>query len=124
MDGAEALSRVALVASSNPVSLVDVNWISSTEAKARLIALLAEVEQTAVSVTIMSYGRPVAMLTTAQPARRCFATAAEVAASRGLIDYDAKVADYWPEFAQAGKAAVTVRQLLGHQPVSSPSSRR
>jgi CubicO group peptidase (beta-lactamase class C family) len=38
-----------------------------------------------------------------------------VAASRGLIDYDAKVADYWPEFAQAGKAAVTVRQLLGHQ---------
>src|SRR5258705_13504936 len=38
-----------------------------------------------------------------------------VAASRGLIDYDAKVADYWPEFAQAGKAEVTVRQLLSHQ---------
>src|SRR6476469_9012086 len=38
-----------------------------------------------------------------------------VAASRGLIDYDAKVADYWPEFAQAGKGAITVRQLLGHQ---------
>lgn len=38
-----------------------------------------------------------------------------VVASRGLIDYDARVADYWPEFAQAGKAAVTVRQLLGHQ---------
>jgi CubicO group peptidase (beta-lactamase class C family) len=32
-----------------------------------------------------------------------------------LIDYDAKVADYWPEFAQAGKGAITVRQLLGHQ---------
>jgi CubicO group peptidase (beta-lactamase class C family) len=41
--------------------------------------------------------------------------AVAVAASRGLIDYDAKVADYWPEFAQAGKDAVTVRQLLGHQ---------
>src|ERR1700742_2960756 len=41
--------------------------------------------------------------------------AVAVAASRGLIDYDAKVADYWPEFAQAGKGAVTVRQLLGHQ---------
>ena len=41
--------------------------------------------------------------------------AVAVAASRGLIDYDAKVADYWPEFAQAGKATVTVRQLLGHQ---------
>ncbi|MFE3188517.1 serine hydrolase domain-containing protein [Nocardia sp. NPDC059240] len=38
-----------------------------------------------------------------------------VAASRGLIDYDAKVADYWPEFAQAGKASITVRQLLSHQ---------
>ncbi|WP_006245157.1 EstA family serine hydrolase [Mycolicibacterium tusciae] len=38
-----------------------------------------------------------------------------VAASRGLIDYDAKVADYWPEFAQGGKGAITVRQLLGHQ---------
>ena len=38
-----------------------------------------------------------------------------VAASRGLLDYDAKVADYWPEFAQNGKEAVTVRQLLAHQ---------
>jgi CubicO group peptidase (beta-lactamase class C family) len=41
--------------------------------------------------------------------------AVAVAASQGLISYDAKVADYWPEFAQAGKAAVTVRQLLSHQ---------
>ncbi|ORW02556.1 EstA family serine hydrolase [Mycobacterium kyorinense] len=41
--------------------------------------------------------------------------AVAVAASRGLIAYDAKVADYWPEFAQAGKAEVTVRQLLSHQ---------
>jgi CubicO group peptidase (beta-lactamase class C family) len=41
--------------------------------------------------------------------------AVSVAASRGLINYDAKVADYWPEFAQAGKGDVTVRQLLSHQ---------
>lgn len=41
--------------------------------------------------------------------------AVAVAASRGIIDYDAKVANYWPEFAQAGKAEVTVRQLLSHQ---------
>ena len=41
--------------------------------------------------------------------------AVAVAASRGLISYDAKVADYWPEFAQAGKHAITVRQLLSHQ---------
>jgi CubicO group peptidase (beta-lactamase class C family) len=38
-----------------------------------------------------------------------------LANSRGLIDYDATVASYWPEFAQAGKAAITVRQLLAHQ---------
>jgi CubicO group peptidase (beta-lactamase class C family) len=38
-----------------------------------------------------------------------------VANSRGWIDYDAAVADYWPEFAQNGKGAITVRQLLGHQ---------
>jgi CubicO group peptidase (beta-lactamase class C family) len=25
------------------------------------------------------------------------------------------VADYWPEFAQASKASITVRQLLSHQ---------
>jgi CubicO group peptidase (beta-lactamase class C family) len=41
--------------------------------------------------------------------------AVAVAASRGLIDYDAAVAEYWPEFAQSDKGAVTVRQLLGHQ---------
>ena len=35
--------------------------------------------------------------------------------SRGFLDYDERVAAYWPEFAQAGKDAVTVRQLLGHE---------
>lgn len=38
-----------------------------------------------------------------------------VAVSQGLLSYDAKVADYWPEFAQGGKGDVTVRQLLAHQ---------
>jgi CubicO group peptidase (beta-lactamase class C family) len=41
--------------------------------------------------------------------------AVAVAASRGYLSYDAKVTDYWPEFAQAGKESVTVRQLLAHQ---------
>lgn len=41
--------------------------------------------------------------------------AVAVAASRGLIDYEAKVADYWPEFAQGGKGEITVRQLFSHQ---------
>ncbi|MFG6279973.1 serine hydrolase domain-containing protein [Microbacterium sp. 5K110] len=38
-----------------------------------------------------------------------------VLVERGLLDLDAPVASYWPEFAAAGKAAVTVRQLLSHQ---------
>jgi CubicO group peptidase (beta-lactamase class C family) len=38
-----------------------------------------------------------------------------VAHSRGWLDYNALVSDYWPEFAQNGKEKVTVRQLLAHQ---------
>ena len=38
-----------------------------------------------------------------------------IAHSRGWLDYDARVADYWPEFAQHGKDRITVRQLLAHQ---------
>lgn len=38
-----------------------------------------------------------------------------LANARGWLDYDARVARYWPEFAQNGKAAITVRQLLGHE---------
>jgi len=33
----------------------------------------------------------------------------------GLIDPDAAVSTYWPEFARHGKDAITVRQLLSHQ---------
>lgn len=42
------------------------------------------------------------------------ATALHIQAERGLVDYDARVADYWPEFAAAGKGDVTVRQILSH----------
>lgn len=38
-----------------------------------------------------------------------------LAHSRGWIDYDERVATYWPEFAQHGKAEITVRVLLAHQ---------
>lgn len=38
-----------------------------------------------------------------------------LAHSRGWLDYDAPVAEYWPEFGRSDKAAVTVRQLLAHQ---------
>jgi CubicO group peptidase (beta-lactamase class C family) len=38
-----------------------------------------------------------------------------IAHSRGWLDYEERVATYWPEFAQRGKEKVTVRQLLAHQ---------
>jgi len=38
-----------------------------------------------------------------------------IAHSRGWLDYEERVATYWPEFAQNGKENVTVRQLLSHQ---------
>ena len=38
-----------------------------------------------------------------------------IAHSRGWLDYEEKVATYWPEFAQQGKESITVRQLLAHQ---------
>ncbi|WTL60205.1 beta-lactamase family protein [Nocardia sp. NBC_01499] len=36
-------------------------------------------------------------------------------AERGLIDYDAPVARYWPEFAAHGKDDITVRDVLSHR---------
>lgn len=36
-------------------------------------------------------------------------------ADRGLIDYDAPVAEYWPEFGANGKAAITVRDVMRHR---------
>jgi CubicO group peptidase (beta-lactamase class C family) len=38
-----------------------------------------------------------------------------LAHARGWLDYEERVATYWPEFAQQGKETITVRQLLGHQ---------
>src|SRR5262245_35710593 len=38
-----------------------------------------------------------------------------VAHSRGWLDYEERVATYWPEFAQQGKERITVRQLLAHE---------
>ncbi len=35
--------------------------------------------------------------------------------SRGSLDYEERVASYWPEFAENGKEKVTVRQLISHQ---------
>ena len=36
-------------------------------------------------------------------------------ADRGLIDYDAPVAEYWPEFGANGKSKITVRDVMRHR---------
>lgn len=43
------------------------------------------------------------------------AVAFAMAVERGMIDYAAPVARYWPEFAAEGKARTTVAQVLSHQ---------
>ncbi|MGW3663026.1 serine hydrolase domain-containing protein [Streptomyces sp. NPDC005141] len=43
------------------------------------------------------------------------ALCAHILADQGLLDLDAPVATYWPEFAAAGKADVLVRHLLSHR---------
>jgi CubicO group peptidase (beta-lactamase class C family) len=42
------------------------------------------------------------------------ALSALMLADRGLLDLDAPVAKYWPEFAQNGKADITVKQVMSH----------
>lgn len=41
-------------------------------------------------------------------------TAIHIQAEKGLLDYDKPIATYWPEFAQNGKADITVRDALNH----------
>src|ERR1700761_3984891 len=43
------------------------------------------------------------------------ATMAHMLAERGLLDYGAPVAHYWPEFAANGKAKITVADTLAHR---------
>jgi CubicO group peptidase (beta-lactamase class C family) len=43
------------------------------------------------------------------------ALCAHMLAARGLVELDAPVARYWPEFAVGGKDAITVRMVLNHQ---------
>jgi len=41
--------------------------------------------------------------------------AVALAHSKGYFEFDEKVSNYWPDFAQNGKEDITVRQLLSHQ---------
>ena len=43
------------------------------------------------------------------------ATLAHILVSEGFLDYDTPIVQYWPEFGQNGKAAMTLRHILSHQ---------
>jgi len=42
-------------------------------------------------------------------------TLVHIMVDRGLLDYDARIATYWPEFGQLGKEDITLRQVMTHQ---------
>lgn len=48
------------------------------------------------------------------------ATCLHILADRGLVDYQAPVATYWPEFGKKGKEKITVYHLLTHQAGMAP----
>jgi CubicO group peptidase (beta-lactamase class C family) len=43
------------------------------------------------------------------------AVCAYLLVQKGLLDLDAPIARYWPEFAKAGKAAITLRDAMAHR---------
>lgn len=60
--------------------------VTSTEAKAKLNALLAEVDRTGVSVTITNHGRPVAVLVPAEERPRRFGQLPALVVPEGFDD--------------------------------------
>jgi CubicO group peptidase (beta-lactamase class C family) len=68
------------------------------------------------SVVDMAAGiDPDAMMTVYSTTKGLSAIALALLVDRGQLDLDERVAAYWPEFGQADKEFVTVRQLLSHQ---------
>jgi CubicO group peptidase (beta-lactamase class C family) len=63
-------------------------------------------------------GRPVdgdTLFTAFSVSKGITATCVHLLADRGLVDYDAPIASYWPEFAAHGKEKATVRDALTHR---------
>lgn len=54
------------------------------------------------------------LFTTFSCTKGVVAGAVHILAERGLIDYERPVAEYWSEFAHAGKGSVSVAQALNH----------
>ncbi len=63
-------------------------------------------------------GRPVqadSLFSSYSTTKGVAAAALHLLADRGLVQYDAPVAKYWPAFAANGKAEITVAQAMSHQ---------
>ena len=52
------------------------------------------------------------------------ATALHVQAERGLVDYDAPIVKYWPQYGAHGKGRTTVRDALTHRLHPTDAGRR
>ena len=90
-------------------------------------------EETGLQVAVIHHGRLVADVTAgvadprtlrpvtpgtlfyaASTAKGAASTVAHVLAERGVLRYDLRLAEVWPEFAAHGKDQVTLRHVLGH----------
>src|SRR3954449_13498398 len=112
--------------------------LSADELRARLEPLFQEnferFDELGAAVSVWQHGRPLVDLHGGfRDSRREHAWTADTlvliwSATKGLgsacllhvlqeqrIDIDRRVAEFWPEFAQAGKAKITLAQLLSHQ---------
>ncbi|MER5810643.1 serine hydrolase domain-containing protein [Streptomyces sp. NPDC002033] len=90
-----------------------------------LDGLVASGAESGLQVAVYRRGRPVAEAYAGVPGsgtlihsfsvgKGATATLVHVLAERGLLDCEAPVARYWPEFGAHGKAGVTVRHALTH----------
>jgi CubicO group peptidase (beta-lactamase class C family) len=59
--------------------------------------------------------RPDTLFSSFSTTKGVAATALHIQADRGLIDYDAPVAKYWPAFGKNGKDRITIAQAMSHQ---------
>jgi len=63
---------------------------------------------------VAGVARPDTLFYSASTGKAATATVANVLADRGILEYDAPIADSWPEFAVHGKEKATLRHVLTH----------
>ena len=69
----------------------------------------------ALDLTTGTTVQPDSLLPVFSSSKGATAVVVSLLVQRGQLDLDERVATYWPEFAQNGKADITVRVLLSHQ---------